>query len=111
MALVQRYQKEFRAQAEFRRIQLTVRLNCSTFPQARRAVSSGYAALLPSTAFQDSELTHIQKLPLPFPLPAFEQEERSVSLVWNHRLETMMPRFEDFLEVLKSALSRKELSA
>jgi len=104
LAVVERYQPEFLDEARKKRIQPKVHLLCSTFPQARRAVTSGYAAILPSSAFSPQELKGIRKLDLPFGMPKFEREEATICLVWNPRLEKIRDDFEVTLAAFRECL-------
>ena len=74
-------------------------------PQAWRAVASGYAAVLPTAAFTPLELTGIRRLELPFAMPKFEQDETTIAIVWNPRLEEIRDNFKEVLKVFRECLA------
>jgi len=94
LAVVSKYQSELREASNER---LNVKLLCSTFPQAWRAVASGYAAILPVSAFQEQERSDIISLELPFEMRGLERE-KSFSLIWGRSLK----RRKDFSKVLEA---------
>lgn len=104
MAVVGRYQAEFLTAASDGHVRPKVQLFCSTFPQARKAIASGYAAILPTASFSTQELHGIRKLTLPFSMPKFEAEETAVSVVWNARMEQIKQSFQNIISVIKSKL-------
>jgi len=108
LAIVERYQSEFLTAAEEKQIRPKVHLLCSTFPQAWRAVASGYAAVLPTAAFSPQELAGIRRLDVPFAMPKFEQDETTISVVWNRRLEEIRENFPDILKVFRECLAGTE---
>jgi len=108
LAVVERYQSEFLLAAERKDIRPNVQLLCSTFPQAWRAVASGYAAVLPTAAFRPQELLGIRRLELPFAMPKFEQDETTISVVWNRRLEQIRDNFQGVLKVFRDCLAGQD---
>jgi len=104
MALVAKFQAEVRKVAEENRLTPNIRLLCSTFPQARRAVSSGYAAILPTNAFMPSDLAGIRQFTLPFQIPEFASTEANLALVWNKRSEKIRPGFRKVIDAFKQEL-------
>jgi hypothetical protein len=110
MAVVERYQQEFIDAAKDKGIKLNVQLRCTTFPQARCAVSAGYAAILPTNAFSDEELRSVRKLDLPLDMPTFNTGEASVSIVWNKRLEEVMENCHAVLKAFRSVLGKESES-
>jgi DNA-binding transcriptional LysR family regulator len=102
LAIVSKYQADF---CDGPNRKLNVKLICSTFPQAWRAVASGYAAILPVSAFGKEERTDVVQLPLPFELPGLARE-RSFCLIWSPALEVRRD-FERVISTLKAHLCKQ----
>lgn len=82
-----RFRASLEKQAKKDKLPLTFSLCCSTFPQAARALrSERYAAILPTIAADELDLTRFVTLPVPF------LEPREICLIWNPRLAKLRPR-------------------
>ncbi|HEX3800809.1 MAG TPA: LysR family transcriptional regulator [Verrucomicrobiae bacterium] len=104
LALVQKYTDEFCDQAKEKGINLQIRLLCSTFPQARRAVLEGYAAILPTSAFTPAELQDIRQIELPASMQSFQKNDGHITLIWNKRIEKMRVDFPKLIKLFEKAL-------
>jgi hypothetical protein len=102
IAVVERYQKELLEVVDAKQMPINVALLCSTFPQARRAVASGYAAILPTAAFNNQDLSYIKKFPIPFPLPQIENDDARISLIWSPGLEHIIEELPQILSAFRT---------
>jgi DNA-binding transcriptional LysR family regulator len=82
-----RFRASLQRQAQKDKLPLSFSLCCSTFPQAARALRSGrYAAILPTIAADELDLTRFVTLPVPF------LEPREICLIWNPRSAKLRPQ-------------------
>lgn len=88
------FEKALEEEAEHLSIKLNIRLGCESFPQACRAVLSGYyAAILPSIAAAELD----QQTYAEFPAPLLKARERMICIAWNPRLIRTRPEFEKII--------------
>jgi DNA-binding transcriptional LysR family regulator len=82
-----RFRAGLERQARKQKLRLTYSLCCSTFPQAARALrSERYAAILPTIAADDLDVTRYVRLAAPF------LEAREICLIWNPRAMKLRPQ-------------------
>ena len=83
-------------------IDLQVRLACSSFPQAAKALETGqFIAILPKVAEIELPKGEFLQIPVPF----LESHVRELHLIWNARQMTMRPEAERLRVKLKKLLS------
>lgn len=88
------FEKALEEEAERLSIKLNIRLGCESFPQACRAVLSGYyAAILPSMASAELDAKNYAQ----FPVPLLKGQERMICVAWNPRLIRTRPEFEKII--------------
>jgi DNA-binding transcriptional LysR family regulator len=96
----------FRQLAEAEKIRLNYRLTCESFPQACRAVQSGYyAAILPEMAQTDFDTARFTRVEW----PALRAEARNICLTWYPRNLQLRPVLEKVIKVLRTALANDRL--
>lgn len=93
--------RQFRNWAEESRLDLSIRLECDSFPQACRAACSGqFATILPTIARGDFPQDEF----LEFDVPFLNRKPRQICLAWNPRTLRLRSEAVEILEVLKRAL-------
>ena len=84
------------------KIDLKIRLACSSFPQAARALETGrFAAILPKLAEVELSEDEFAQIPVPF----LKDEVRELHLIWNRRQIQMKPEFDRFRRILARLLT------
>ena len=85
-------------------IELQLRLACSSFPQAAKALETGrFAAILPKIAQVELSKDDYAQVPVPF----LSDEMRELHLIWNRRQMHMQPELEKFLTRIAKLLAIK----
>ena len=78
-----------------------IKLECDSFPQACRAISSGeFATILPTIARNELSKNACWELPLPF----LNREPRQICLAWNPRTLRLRNEAIQVCETLKAVL-------
>ena len=85
-------------------LDVSIKLECDSFPQACRALSSGeFTAILPTIARCDLPKDAYWELPLPF----LNKRPRQICLAWNPRTLRLRSEAVQVCDVLKAALKLK----
>jgi DNA-binding transcriptional LysR family regulator len=83
------------------RIRPRFQIGCESFPEMCRVVQMGFhAAMLPSIAARDLPIESILKLEPPF----LRNQNRTVCLAWNRRIQCVRPGFDRIITCFKEVL-------
>ncbi len=94
----------FREWAEINALEVSIKLECDSFPQACRALSAGNcAAILPTIARCDLP----QDTCAEFALPFLNKRPRKICLAWNPRTLRLRSEAVQVFDALKIALKLK----
>ena len=95
------FMRQFQEWAQENRLDISIKLECDSFPQACRAACSGQlATILPTIARCDFPKDRFLELDLPF----LNKKPRQICLAWNPRTLRLRSEAVEVSEVLKRAL-------
>jgi DNA-binding transcriptional LysR family regulator len=98
------FMRQFRNWAEENSLDVSIKLECDSFPQACRSLGSGeFVAILPTIARCDLPKEAYLELPLPF----LNKRPRQLCLAWNPRTLRLRSEAVRVCDVLRAALKLK----